>query len=206
MIGQQPQHLYHVEPCPVAWIKEFVEKWHYSHSINGLHISYCFMLVSDKNKLIGAAIFGKVAMAGAWKKYAEKESDILELRRLCCIDDTLKNTESFFVSRCLRWLKQNTKVKRIISYADNEYGHTGIIYQASNFVRVGETKKGKVIFYKGKRYHDKAIRAEYNGKLKPFAQELKDALASGTAIYKETKTKNIYIYELVRKDGGRVKF
>ncbi len=38
-------------------IKEFVEKWHYSQSINGLRISYCFGLFHEE-QLIGACIFG----------------------------------------------------------------------------------------------------------------------------------------------------
>ena len=134
-------------------------------------------------------------MRNAYKKYSENEEDIIELRRLCCIDDTPKNTESFFIGHCLRWLKRNTDLKLVISYADNTYGHTGIIYQASNFKYLGKTAKGRVISYNNKLYHDKCIRTKYKGKLKPYAQRIKDALDQGEAEYVQTKGKDIYIYE-----------
>ena len=95
-----------------------------------------------------------------------------------------------------RWLKSNTQIKKIISYSDLEYGHSGTIYKASNFKLYGQSPEGKVIWYKGRRYHDKTIRTKYKGRLKPFAKEIKDALETGTAVYKKTKPKNIWIYEL----------
>ena len=187
---------YKVELCSRNEIKDFIETWHYSNSINGLRSDYCFKLM-DKNRIIGAMIYGGLAMANAWKKYAEKEDGVIELRRLCCIDETPKNTESYFIGKTLRWLRQNTKLRKVVSYADPEYNHEGIIYKASNFSLIGKTSAGRVIWWNGKKYHDKAIRTKYNGKLKPFAIRLKNALNSGEAYYKKTKGKNIYVYKLI---------
>lgn len=186
---------YKVELCQRNEIKEFIEEWHYSKNINGLISDYCFKLL-DGETLIGAMIYGRIAMAGVWKKYADNEKDLIELRRLCCIDDTPKNTESYFIGNTIRWLKKNTGVKRIISYADTTYNHEGTIYKASNFKHHGMTAKGRVIWYQGKRYHDKTIRTKYKGQLKPFAKKIKEALESGDAKYAETKGKHIYIYNL----------
>lgn len=47
-------------------IKDFIEKYHYSHNINGLISDYCFGLF-DNNTMIGAMIYGKMAMANQWK-------------------------------------------------------------------------------------------------------------------------------------------
>jgi hypothetical protein len=188
---------FRVELSTIDKLRPFVEQWHYSKSVNGLRLSYCFALRNGE-QLIGAALFGGLAMANVWKKYAEKEEDLIELRRLCCIDDTPKNTESFFISKCLLWIKKNTQIKRIISYADTNYNHQGIIYQASNFKRLGETAKGRVILWNGKKYHDKAIRTKYKGRLKPFAARVKAALETGEAFYKEQKGKVIYLYEFTR--------
>lgn len=150
----------------------------------------------DNKEIIGAMIYGRLAMANAFKKYGDNENEVIELRRLCCVDNTPKNTESYFIGRTLRWLKQNTNIKVVVSYADPEYGHSGIIYQASNFTFKGKTAAGKVIMWNGKKYHDKAIRTKYNGRLKPFAIKLKDALENKEAFYKKTTGKNIYIYKL----------
>lgn len=177
-------------------IKEFIETWHYSKSINGLLVTYCFGLFRE-DEMIGAMIYGKPAMNNQAKKYCPDDPDkLLELRRLCCIDDTPRNTESYFIGRTLRWLKQNTDIKIILSYSDLTHGHTGIIYRASNFTLVGQSPAGRMIKYGDRLYHDKTIRTKYKGKLKPFAQRIKDALESGDAHYVKTKPKNIYIYEL----------
>lgn len=186
---------YSVEVCSRKEIRDFVEKWHYSHNINGLMSSHCFKLV-DGDDIVGAMIFGKLGMANAWRKYGEQESDVIELRRLVCIDDTPKNTESYFIGKCLRWLKQNTNIKTIVSYADPNYGHQGVIYQATNFTKVGLTAKGKVILWNGKKYHDKAIRTKYKGELKPFAKRLKEALDNGEAIYSVQEPKVIYVKQI----------
>ena len=186
---------YTVEPCERKEIRDFIEKWHYSHNINGLLSQFCFKLM-DGDTMVGAMIYGGLGMANCWKKYAENKEDIIELRRLCCIDNTPKNTESYFIGKTLKWLLKNTSIKKVISYADNTYGHRGVIYQASNFKHLGKTAKGRVIMWQGKRYHDKTIRTKYKGELKPFAKRVKEALEKGEAYYEETKGKEIYLYDL----------
>lgn len=185
-------------------IERFVETHHYSKSINGVMTDYCFGLY-DGEELIGAMIYGRLAMANAWKKYSDNMEEVIELRRLCCIDDTPTNTESYFIGKTLRWLRDNTEVKVIVSYADCNYNHEGIIYQASNFRYEGKTSAGRVILRKadGRRYHDKAIRTKYKGKLKPFAQKLKDQLDNGEAEYINTVGKNIYVYNVTRSKAER---
>ena len=81
-------------------VKEFIETWHYSKSINGLRVTYCFGLYNGDD-LIGASIYGKPAMNNQASKWNPNNPDkLLELRRLCCIDDTPKNTESYFIGKC----------------------------------------------------------------------------------------------------------
>jgi len=162
--------------------------------VNGLSARHCFKLM-DNGKMVGACIFGKMAMRNQWKPYADSEDKVIELRRLCCIDDTPKNTESYFISKCIKMLKSE-EYEVIVSYADLTYGHSGVIYKASNFKLVGRTTPGRVITYKGKLYHDHSIRTKYKGHLKPFAFNLKNALEDGTAQYTKTKGKNIYVYKL----------
>ena len=132
---------YTVVPCERNEIVDFVEELHYSHNLNGVTSTHCFKLM-DGSDLIGAAVFGWLAMANQWKKYVDSQEKLVELRRLCCIDDTKKNTESYFVSRCMKWLKKNTRVERVLSYADPEFNHMGVIYQALSFESVGIVGEG----------------------------------------------------------------
>jgi len=174
-------------------IRDFIESNHYSNSINGCIADYCYALF-DGGKMIGAMFFGRMAMANQWKKYSDDESKVIELRRLCCIDDTPKNTESYFIGKALKMLKKDWGNGIVVSYADKEYGHCGTIYKASNFKMIREIKGAKVIYWNGKRYHDKTIRTKYKGELKPFAKRVKAALDSGDAYYKKTAGKYTYTY------------
>ena len=192
-----------VKPTTIQYVRDFVETWHYSSNVNGLRISQVFGLFYD-SQLIGAMIYGPLGMANSWKKYGESESDVVELRRLCCIDNTPKCTESYFIGKTIKWMKRNTNYKIIVSYADAFHNHSGTIYKASNFKYEGLTSKGKVITFNDRTYHDKCIRTYHidkdgNKRLKPFAQRVKNALEDGTAKYVETPGKHIFTFKLRKK-------
>jgi hypothetical protein len=184
-----------VDLCERDDIIGFVEHWHYSKSINGIISDFCFRLM-DNEQMIGAAIYGRLAMANQWKRFGESEADVIELRRLCCVDKTPKNTESFFIAKTLHWLKKHTQIKTVVSYADMEQNHVGTIYKASNFECLGQQAGAKVIMWNGKKYHDKAVRTKYNGQLKPFAVDLQSAIEAGAAVYQPTAGKVAYSYKL----------
>lgn len=138
-------------------VRDFIETWHYSKNINGLKSTFSFGLYDD-DKLIGAMMYGEPAMNNQSQKYNKENPDkVLELRRLCCIDDTPKNTESYFIGKTLKWIRSNTNYQTIISYSDLSFGHEGTIYKATNFKLVGVSPPGKIIMYGDKRYHDKTI-------------------------------------------------
>ena len=104
-------------------VKGFIEKHHYSQSINGIQSYHHFGLYTDGHfglpKMIGAMLYGIPSMPATAKKYNPiNPSRCMELRRLCCIDDTPTNTESYFIGKTLRWLKQNTDIEVIVSYSD----------------------------------------------------------------------------------------
>ena len=177
-------------------IRHFIEKWHYSNSINGCIADYCYALYDTNDVMKGAMFFGRMAMANQWKRFSKNPEDVIELRRLCCVDDTPRNAESYFIGKCLKLLRKDWRKGTVVSYADKEYGHAGTIYKASNFKMVGEIKGARVIVWGDKKYHDKTIRTKYKGELKPFAKRVKNALDDGEAFYKKTAGKYTYVYNL----------
>ena len=195
-------NLYHVLPTSRSEVKEFIEGNHYSHSINGVKVSHCFGLYRE-DELIGAALYGETATRNQWRPYGSSEQAVLELRRLVLIDDTPRNMESWFIGRMLKWLKQNTAVESVVSYADPNFGHAGVIYRASNFEFLGKTAPTKVVRWGDRTYHDRAMRTKYNGKLKPFAQRLVNALENGEAYLDTQEPKNIYLYRLRKQKGDK---
>ena len=188
-----------VERCLRKHIEPFIERWHYSKSIKGCTTHFCYRLVDGLGKMAGGLFYGPMAMAGQWKRFSTESEKVIELRRLCCRDETPKNAESFFISKSLKLLKKDWRKDGIVvSYADKEYGHCGTIYKASNFANHGEIAGASVIVWKEKRYHDKSLRNKYNNQPKPFARRLADAIKSGEAKYHKTKGKVVYVFDLGR--------
>jgi hypothetical protein len=179
-------------------VRKFLKKWHYSDYVN-IQAKHTFCLFKngkfDIPEMIGVCIYTRPAGPSAGQTYYPKAPDrVLELRRLCLIDETPKNAESFFVGRTLRWLRQNTDWEFVISYADEEQGHSGVIYKASNFKYLGKTSSGKKLEVDGKSFHirtlsmlDRPYGVEINRRYKA-----KDV---GVRVI-ETLPKNIYTYSL----------
>ena len=179
-------------------VRKFLKKWHYSDYVN-IQAKHTFCLFKngkfDIPEMIGVCIYTRPAGPSAGQTYYPEAPDrVLELRRLCLIDETPKNAESFFVGKTLRWLRQNTNWEFVISYADEEQGHKGVIYKASNFKYLGKTSSGKKLEVDGKSFHirtlsmlDRPYGVEINRRYK--------AKDEGVKVI-ETLPKNIYTYPL----------
>ena len=189
-------------------LTSFIEKHHYSHNINGVQSLYHFGLYREGNfglpTMIGAMMYAHPSMPATAAKYNPINPDkCLELRRLVCIDDTPKNTESYFIGKTLRWLKQNTDMEVIVSFADQHYGHSGIIYKATNFEYYGETAKGSILMVDGKEMHSRSL----NQLDRPYGRELNRRYKAGdeNIFWKRTKPKHIYVYYLTKKIKRQIK-
>jgi len=190
---------YWVDPISFQSLRPFIEKWHYSHSVKGLHVSHCFALFRPGPKfgfpeMVGGAIFGKPAMNTQSERWCPADPEkMVELRRFACIDNTPKNTESYFLGYILRWLKSNTDLEVVIAYADPDFGHDGTIFLASNWILVGVTQPGQILIVDGERYHDRTLRVD-----KPYAKKIQERLSmhdEGVRI-EDTSAKRIYLYRL----------
>lgn len=171
--------------------KDFIETWHYSKSARSLKQQHVFKLVDKSNKLVGVAIYGQ-----PMSRHHSK--DIIELRRLCLIDDTPRNTESWFIARTLKWLGANTKYSSVISFADPNHGHAGTIYKASNFQYDGLEANGnpRVVQYGDKQYHMRQYYQKREGDYTADAQRLQAAVAKGDAEILKQERKHKYMYNL----------
>jgi len=186
----------------------FIEKHHYSHNINGVQSYYHFGLFRDGKfglpEMIGAMLYAMPSMPSTAKKYNPiNPTKCFELRRLVCIDDTPTNTESYFIGQTFKWLKQNTDIEVIVSFADEEYGHSGIIYKATNFEYCGTTSPSKKLIVDGKEYHSRSL----NQLDRPYGRELKRRYDAGdeNIYWKNTKFKHIYVYYFNKKIQKQIK-
>jgi len=56
-----------------------------------------------------------------------------EIGKMCMDDKMPKNSESVFLSKVIKWMKQNTDKKMLFTWADGTLGKPGYVYQAANF-------------------------------------------------------------------------
>ena len=92
-----------------------------------------------ENTLFGVIVFGKPSSYTLCEGIAGKEEskNVIEFNRLWVCDTMPKNTESWFTSRAIK----QCPFEIIVSFADTEQGHIGYIYQATNWIYCGESKK-----------------------------------------------------------------
>ena len=183
--------------CDRKEISEFIEANHYSKSINGVKSNYCFT-VTYAGRQVGGVLYGQMSTT-AWKKFGDTELEVLELRRLVLLDECLRNSESRVVGYTLRWLKKNaTDVKTVVSYADPNHGHTGVIYRAANFTLLGMSGADNAFkdLDSGRVYHSRALRTKYKGEYKPFVKKLRAKLAAGRLEPVVLKPKYCYVFKL----------
>ena len=197
-----------VEEIPRKSVVKFIEKHHYSHNVNGVQSLYHYGLFTEGNfglpKMIGAMMYAHPSMPATAAKYNPINPDkCLELRRLVCIDDTPKNTESYFIGQTFKLLKRDTDMEVIVSFADQHHGHTGVIYKATNFDYLGETAKGRILMVDGKETHSRSL----NQIKRPYGRELNRRYKAGdeNIFWKKTNPKHIYVYYLNKRIKRQIK-
>jgi len=190
---------YRVDPIRFDSARPFLRNWHYDKYVN-VQCKHAFGLFKPENdfgipEMVGVCVYTLPAGPTAGQAYCPEAPDkVLELRRLACIDETPRNAESFFVSKTLKWLKKNTDCQVVISYADPEQGHTGIIYKASNFELVGRTSPGTAVSFRGKRLHNRSLSMTD----RPYGRELNKLMKekSSEISYIDLEPKYIYTYRV----------
>jgi hypothetical protein len=106
----------------------------------------------DQYKLIGVVLYGNPVGFRVVKSISEEltDDDVLELKRLWIEDGYGKNIESYVISQTLKMLKKDSpQTKVVISYADRNANHKGIIYRATNWLYQGfDIGRGDAFMYR----------------------------------------------------------
>ena len=135
--------------------KDIILNYHYAQRMPS--ISYAFGCYED-DELIGVVTYGKpvshwLCIGVCGKEHGKR---VFELNRLCFTKE-VPNLASMLVGYSLRQLKKHNLI--IVSYADRGMNHNGYIYQATNFIYTGYTKR-RTDKYAGKGKHSR----HYQGK------------------------------------------
>ena len=148
-----------IDPIGKKDAERLLLKYHYlkDHS-KGFKSGYNYGLFRDEpissEGTLGVCIFTGLPVPelaqSAFGLRRDQQDGLFELSRLCLhpsIQRSEKNMATWFVSRCLRRLRQTTMVRAVMSYEDADY-HEGTIYRAANFDYYGLTDPKKDFWIK----------------------------------------------------------
>lgn len=137
-----------------AAAKYACENWHYSKSVPVPPLVK--VGAWEKGKFIGVVIFSRGASSNLMKPYGLKQDEGCELTRVALTKHSAP--VSRVVKLAMQFLKKNSpELRLIVSFADPQYGHHGGIYQAGNWIYVGDTSKGREYWNGGKRLHSRQV-------------------------------------------------
>ena len=136
--------------------KDYILNIHYAKRMPSITFAYGLY---EKEKLVGIICYGSPASQSLCKGIAGEKykTHILELNRLVLLNNK-KNEASILVSASFKLLP---KPKIIVSYADSEQNHLGIVYQATNFIYTGLSDKRNEWRIKNCNLHSKTVCEKY---------------------------------------------
>jgi len=133
--------------------KKMVIKYHYSKRWTKCTVALGLFYRTGKEhaffdemeeKMVGVIIYSDPIGRLTGQSISDKidRTEVFELTRLFIHDGYGSNIESWFISQSFNWLrKHRPEIKALISYASPVEGHSGTIYQATNWIYQGNNNR-----------------------------------------------------------------
>lgn len=142
-----------VIPVEKTVAEQFVLAKHYSRRAS---IFWAGFGLVEEGRVVGVAVYGQPSPPIQKHAFKARDFRLYELARVV-VQTKTKNAASFLVANSLKLLQPQPCA--VVSYADSEQGHCGIIYQATNWIYTGGTKShDKAYLIDGKRVHPMTLR------------------------------------------------
>ena len=136
--------------------------FHYAKRVPAVSFAYN---VYENSQWCGVIIFSSGATVNIAKVFGCVQGEVLELVRVAL--NGRQNKTSQCVAMALRRLHHDAPyVKIVVSYADRNQGHIGIIYQATNWLYWGTTdqwaksRKADSFIIFGQKYHPRSLHSK----------------------------------------------
>lgn len=157
--------------------------------------------VYEEDRFVGVVVFGNTPSPHLYASHNLNQREMIELTRVALTDHTTPTSKIISVS--LRLLKKRLPETRlVVSYADLRQGHVGTIYQASNWIFAGQTKRIRhVQLGDGTIVATRTIHAKYKTNNIAFVKEHLDPQAK--LIYLPGKLKYLYPFDSSLKIEGK---
>ena len=135
-------------------IKYACEKFHYAHVVPSC--KYVYSYFNAGGGWCGVVVYSAGANRNIGRPYGLFMGEVLELVRVA-LNGKQEHTSQVVAETLRRLHKDAPNVKMVLSYADSGQGHVGTIYQATNWLYVGDSKDQPYFVIDGKPRHKKFL-------------------------------------------------
>lgn len=153
--------------------------YHYARAVPAVKYAYN---VYENEEWCGCIIYSSGANNHIGCEFDLVQGEILELVRVA-LNGKQKTTSECLAATLRQLRKDAPSVKMVVSYADADQDHLGIIYQATNWIYLGLKNEGTrgAFVVNGKRMHPKSVHSKgwrqnldwIKKNIDPFAYEFK---------------------------------
>ena len=143
-----------VAPCSYEAVKFACKNLHYAKSVPaGKLVKHG---VWEDSRFIGVIVYGDSPNINMAVPYGLDYTEVCELRRIALT--THKHPITQILKKSLKLLREkNPNLQLVISYADSNYNHLGIIYQAGSWIYEGTIPARTIYIINGKEVHGKTV-------------------------------------------------
>lgn len=131
--------------------------------------------VWENESFIGVVVFGHGANNDLGKPYELSNTECCELVRVA-LDKHQTPVSRILRIALLMVRKHNPGLKLVLSFADDSVGHHGGIYQAGNWLYLGETHAADEYIVNGKQMHGRAFRSNGGCARWPNAEKVRGSI------------------------------
>ena len=180
-----------VAPCTYNAAKYAVEHWHYSKRMSA--DKKLLFGVWENEKFIGAVIYNRGSRE-LFTSYTKDRGGVCELTRVALRDHKTPVTK--IIKETIKLIKKTQpKIEVIVSYADINQDHLGIIYQAGNWIYEGKIQRKSWMMINGEKVHGRSAGSRYGTSSIKWIREHIDP----NAYYIPDKGRHKYVYPLTKK-------
>jgi hypothetical protein len=173
-------------------IKYACLNFHYAKSVPVIRLGYS--VFNDNDEWCGVILYGSGANHRIAQEYGLVQGQVVELVRVAL--NGKQECTSKALGMSLKALRQDAPtVKIVVSFADRNQNHIGIIYQATNWLYIDERSNECGIMINGKLTHRRSVGKKYGNSAIEWLRQNVDKNAE--IINGKTKIK--YIYALDRR-------
>ncbi|WP_449038488.1 Mom family adenine methylcarbamoylation protein [Parabacteroides goldsteinii] len=187
-----------IEKASFQAIKYACLNFHYAKAVPQSRLGYS--VFNNGDEWCGVVLFSNGANQHIASSFNLVQGQVMELVRVALNGKQECTSQALAMS--LKAIRNDAPLVRlIVSYADRNQGHIGVIYQATNWYYLGEFASERGIMLNGKLTHRRSVTSKYGTSTLEW---LKNNVDPDAEVIKG-KTKIKYVYPIDRRLIGFVK-